>query len=113
MLSATVIRVALYAVRTGRGRPLMDFGIGIATASNAWKTALRAEELGFTHAWFYDTQMITADCFVAMGAAAVKTAKIRLGTGVLVPSNRLAAVTAHALPTPHRLAPGPLHFGIG
>ena len=72
----------------------MDFGIGIATSSDAWKTALRAEELGFTHAWFYDTQMITADCFVAMGAAAVKTKKIRLGTGVLVPSNRLAAVTA-------------------
>jgi len=43
----------------------MDFGIGIATSSDSWKTALRAEELGFTHAWFYDTQMITADPFVA------------------------------------------------
>ena len=51
----------------------MDFGIGIATSSDSWKTALRAEELGFTHAWFYDTQMITADPFVAMGAAAMKT----------------------------------------
>src|SRR5216684_1908383 len=44
----------------------MDFGIGIATASDSWKLAQRAEELGFTHAWFFDTQMITADCFVAM-----------------------------------------------
>ena len=34
----------------------------------------------------YDTQMLSADCFVAMGAAAVKTSRIRLGTGVLVPS---------------------------
>jgi 5,10-methylenetetrahydromethanopterin reductase len=67
----------------------MDFGIGIATSSDAWKLAQHAEELGFTHAWFYDTQMITADCFVAMGAAAMKTSRIRLGTGVLVPSNRI------------------------
>ena len=91
----------------------MDFGIGIATSSDAWKTALRAEELGFTHAWFYDTQMITADCFVAMGAAAIKTSKIRLGTGVLVPSNRLAAVTANAFATLNGLAPGRIDFGIG
>jgi 5,10-methylenetetrahydromethanopterin reductase len=91
----------------------MDFGIGIATSSDAWKTALRAEELGFTHAWFYDTQMITADCFVAMGAAALKTKKIRLGTGVLVPSNRLAAVTANAFATLNGLAPGRIDFGIG
>ena len=77
----------------------MDFGIGIATSSDSWKLAQRAEELGFTHAWFYDTQMITADCFVAMGAAAMKTSRIRLGTGVLVPSNRIAAVTANAFAT--------------
>jgi 5,10-methylenetetrahydromethanopterin reductase len=91
----------------------MDFGIGIASASDSWKTAQRAEELGFTHAWFYDTQMITADPFVAMAAAAVKTSKIRLGTGVLVPSNRIAAVTANAFATLNGLAPGRIDFGVG
>jgi 5,10-methylenetetrahydromethanopterin reductase len=91
----------------------MDFGIGIATASDSWKLAQRAEELGFTHAWFFDTQMITADCFVAMAAAAMKTSKIRLGTGVLVPSNRIAAVTANAFATLNGLAPGRIDFGIG
>ena len=91
----------------------MDFGIGIATAADSWKLAQRAEELGFTHAWFFDTQMITADCFVAMAAAAMKTSKIRLGTGVLVPSNRLAAVTANAFATLNGLAPGRIDFGIG
>src|SRR5213078_3035931 len=91
----------------------MDFGIGIASASDSWKAAQRAEELGFTHAWFYDTQMITADPFVAMAAAAVKTAKIRLGTGVLVPSNRIAAVTANAFATLNGLAPGRIDFGVG
>ncbi|MGC2411674.1 MAG: LLM class flavin-dependent oxidoreductase [Stellaceae bacterium] len=91
----------------------MDFGIGIASASDSWKLAQRAEELGFTHAWFYDTQMITADCFVAMAAAAVKTSRIRLGTGVLVPSNRIAAVTANAFATLNGLAPGRIDFGVG
>src|SRR5216110_342963 len=91
----------------------MDFGIGIASASDSWKVAQRAEELGFTHAWFYDTQMITADPFVAMAAAAMKTSKIRLGTGVLVPSNRIAAVTANAFASLNKLAPGRIDFGVG
>jgi 5,10-methylenetetrahydromethanopterin reductase len=91
----------------------MDFGIGIATSHDSWKLAQRAEELGFTHAWFFDTQMITADPFVAMGAAALKTSRIRLGTGVLVPSNRLAAVTANAFATLNAMAPGRIDFGVG
>jgi hypothetical protein len=91
----------------------MDFGIGIATSSDSWKLAQRAEALGFTHAWFFDTQMITADCFVAMAAAAMKTSRIRLGTGVLVPSNRIAAVTANAFATLNGLAPGRIDFGVG
>jgi len=82
----------------------MDFGIALPTAADSWKVTQRAEELGFSHAWFYDTQMLSADCFVAMGAAAVHTKKIRLGTGVLVPSNRIAPVAANALATLNQLA---------
>lgn len=91
----------------------MDFGIALATSADSWKTVARAEELGFTNAWFYDTQMLSADCFVAMGAAAVKTRKIRLGTGVLIPSNRIAPVSANALASLNHLAPGRVDFGIG
>src|SRR3954449_2804524 len=91
----------------------MDFGVGIPTASDSWKVAQRAEALGFTHAWFFDTQMITADCFVAMAAAVLKTSRIRLGTGVLVPSNLIAAVTANAFATLNGLAPGRIDFGVG
>lgn len=91
----------------------MQFGIAMATAADAWKLVERAEALGFSHAWFYDTQMLSADCFVAMGAAAVKTSRIRLGTGVLIPSNRIAPVTANALATLNRLAPGRIDFGVG
>ena len=48
----------------------MDFGIALPTAADSWRVVREAEELGFSHAWFYDTQMLSADCFVAMGAAA-------------------------------------------
>jgi len=91
----------------------VEFGIAIPTAADSWKLAERAEQLGFSRAWFYDTQMLSADCFVAMGAAAIKTSRIRLGTGVLVPSNRIAPVTANALATLNRLAPGRIDFGVG
>jgi 5,10-methylenetetrahydromethanopterin reductase len=91
----------------------MDFGINIATAADSWKVAKRAEELGYTRAWFYDTQLLNADVFVAMAAAARETATIRLATGVLIPSNRLAPVAASALASLNALAPGRIDFGIG
>ena len=91
----------------------MEFGIALPTAADSWKIVQRAEELGFTHAWFYDTQMLCADCFVAMAAAAVKTSRIRLGTGVLIPSNRIAPVAANAFASLNALAPGRIDFGVG
>jgi len=90
----------------------LDFGINLATAADSWKVVKRAEELGYARAWFYDTQMLNADMFVAMGAAAVQTARIRLATGVLIPSNRIAPVAASALAALNALAPGRIDFGI-
>ncbi len=91
----------------------MEFGIGIPSAHDSWKVVQRAEELGFSHAWFYDTQMLVGDPFVAMGAAAAHTQRIRLGTGVLVPTNRIPAVTASAFATLNGMAPGRIDFGVG
>src|SRR5579863_2933182 len=90
----------------------MDYGIQLATSAHHWKIVKRAEEMGFTHAWFYDTQLLNADLFVAMAAAAVNTAKIKLCTGVLIPSNRIAPVTASALASLNALAPGRIDFGV-
>jgi 5,10-methylenetetrahydromethanopterin reductase len=90
----------------------MKFGIAIPTDSDSWRLVRRAEELGFAHAWFYDTQMLSADPFVAMAACAMKTTRIRLGTGVLIPSNRIAPVTANAFASLNKLAPGRIDFGI-
>jgi len=91
----------------------MRFAIAIPTDADSWRVVRRAEELGFSRAWFYDTQMLSADPFVAMAAAAMKTTKIRLGTGVLIPSNRIAPVAANAFASLNKLAPGRIDFGIG
>jgi 5,10-methylenetetrahydromethanopterin reductase len=91
----------------------MDFGIAVAPSADSRKVVKRAEELGFVSAWFYDSQLLYADLFVAMAAAAVQTSKIRLGTGVLVPFNRAAPVTANALASLNQLAPGRIDFGVG
>ena len=90
----------------------MQFGIAIPTAADSWRLVRRAEELGFSHAWFFDTQMLSADPFVAMAAAAMKTTRIKLGTGVLIPSNRIAPVAATAFASLNKLAPGRIVFGI-
>ncbi|MEM7017010.1 MAG: LLM class flavin-dependent oxidoreductase [Pseudomonadota bacterium] len=91
----------------------MDFGIAVATSTESWKVVKRAEELGFSHAWFYDTQLLNPDVFIGMALAAANTSKIRLGTGVLIPSNRIAPVTANAFASLNKLAPGRIDFGVG
>jgi len=91
----------------------MDFGIALPTPAESWKIVKRAEDAGFSTAWFYDTQVLSADIFVAMGAAAVKTDRIRLGTGVLIPSNRIEPVAANGLASLNALAPGRILAGFG
>jgi 5,10-methylenetetrahydromethanopterin reductase len=91
----------------------MDFGIAVATSTDSWKVVKRAEELGFSDAWFYDTQLLNPDVFIAMALAAVNTTTINLGTGVLIPTNRIAPVAANALASINKLAPGRTKFGVG
>jgi 5,10-methylenetetrahydromethanopterin reductase len=90
----------------------MHLAINLATFADSWKVVQRAEALGYARAWFYDTQLLNADLFVAMGAAAMATRRIRLGTGVLVPSNRIAPVAANGLASLNALAPGRIDFGV-
>jgi 5,10-methylenetetrahydromethanopterin reductase len=90
----------------------MNYGIALATHAESWRHVKRAEELGYVSASFFDTQLLNADLFVAMGAASMVTKTITLGTGVLIPSNRIAPVTASALGSLNQLAPGRIEFGI-
>src|SRR5262249_49507985 len=61
----------------------------------------------------YDTQLLCADVFVAMALAAANTRRITIGPGVLVPTNRIAPVTANGLASLSKLAPGRIALGIG
>jgi 5,10-methylenetetrahydromethanopterin reductase len=92
---------------------LMEFAIALATTTDSWRWVKKAEALGFAEAWFYDTQLLNPDVFVGMALAARETKRIRLGTGVLIPSNRIAPVAANGLATLNKLAPGRIDFGVG
>ena len=91
----------------------MDYGIGIPSWINAYQEVQRAEAAGFTHAWFYDSQLIYSDVYAAMALAAHHTSTIKLGTLVAIPSNRIAPVTASAVASLNKLAPGRIILGIG
>jgi|TARA_B100002003_G_scaffold251424_1_gene294907 5,10-methylenetetrahydromethanopterin reductase len=91
----------------------MEFSVAVASQIDSWKVVKRAEELGFTSSWFYDTQLLNPDVFICMALAAANTNTIRLGTGVLIPSNRIEPVTANAFATLNKIAPGRIDFGVG
>lgn len=91
----------------------MQYSVAFASEVDSWRWAKRAEELGFHSAWFYDTQMLNPDVFICMALAAHETSRIRLGTGVLVPSNRIEPVAANAFASLNKIAPGRIDFGVG
>ena len=91
----------------------MEFAIAYPARPDAWQDVVIAEDNGFTHAWFYDSQMIYSDVYVCLALAAEHTRHIKLATGVAIPSNRIEPVTAHSIATINLLAPGRTILGIG
>lgn len=91
----------------------MQFGIAFPSYIEAWKDCEIAEANGFSHAWFYDTQLLCSDVYATMALAAEHTSTMTLGTLVAIPSNRIAPVTASAVATINALAPGRVILGIG
>ncbi len=91
----------------------MDLGICVASKIDDIDYVVRAEELGFSHAWLADSHMIWSDPYACLALAATRTSSIRLGTGVAVAATRPAPVTAASIATINRLAPGRTFLGIG
>jgi 5,10-methylenetetrahydromethanopterin reductase len=91
----------------------MDLGVVIAEGTEGWKTAVRAEQLGYSGVWFEDSQMVAADPVAMMTLAAVNTTKVKIGSGVLIPSNRIAPQAANSFATLNNLAPGRIAMGVG
>ncbi len=91
----------------------MDYGIAVPSYIDAWREVQVGEAVGFTHAWFYDSQLLYSDVYATMALAAQNTTRIRLGTLVAIPSNRIAPVTASAIATINKLAPGRVILALG
>ena len=91
----------------------MDLGICMASHIGDIDYVVRAEELGFSHAWLADSQMLWSDCYATLALAATRTSRIKLGTGVAVSGTRPAAVNAAGIATINALAPGRTFFGVG
>ena len=72
-----------------------------------------AEELGFGNAWIGDSQNIWREAYVTLGAAAVATDRIVLGTGVTNAITRHVSVLASAWASLAELAPGRVAFAVG
>jgi probable F420-dependent oxidoreductase len=77
--------------------------------------AERAEAAGFDSVWIGDS--ITArprhEPLTLLAAAAARTRRVRLGTGVLLPALRNPVVLAHVVATLDRVAEGRIILGVG
>ena len=91
----------------------MDIGICVASHVKDIDYIVRAEELGYSHAWLADSQMLWSDCYAALALAAVRTKTIHLGTGVAITGTRPAPNNASGIATINALAPGRTFFGVG
>lgn len=91
----------------------MEFGIAFPSYIDAWKDCEIAEANGFSHGWFFDTQLLCSDVYATMALAAEHTSTMKLGTLVAIPSNRIAPVTASAVATLNAIAPGRIVLGLG
>jgi alkanesulfonate monooxygenase SsuD/methylene tetrahydromethanopterin reductase-like flavin-dependent oxidoreductase (luciferase family) len=72
-----------------------------------------AEDAGYSHAWFVDSQLLWQDCFVYIASALAATDRIVVGTAVTNPYTRHVTTTASAFATLEELYPGRVELGIG
>ncbi len=94
--------------------PKVTLSCAFATSERSHEHARIAEELGYAHAWFYDSPALYPDVWVQLCRAAERTTRIGLGPGVLVPSLRHPMVNAAAIATLVGLAgPGRVAVAIG
>ena len=96
----------------GREGETMEFGIVTAKVDEIGYIT-HAENLGYSHCWVTDSQMIRSNCWAVLALAARETRTMRLGTGVNVPGLRLAPVAANGIATINRLAPGRCFISLG
>ena len=82
------------------------------TLAELAELAALAEELGYRDFWYTDVRF-ARDCYLGLAAAAARTRRIRLGTGVTDPYSRHPALTAAAIATLDEMSGGRALLGLG
>ena len=94
----------------------MEFGIcykGDMTPERTLKLAQRAEELGFTYGWTFDSHILWKECYTMLTYLAVNTKNVHWGPLVTNPAVRDIHVTASNLATLDIISNGRAECGIG
>lgn len=91
----------------------MRTGIVVTARPGVEDLAVRAEELGFSSFWVYDTPMVNGDPFISLGLCAKATSRIKLGIGVTSPALRSTPAAAAAVSSLNAIAAGRVICGIG
>jgi 5,10-methylenetetrahydromethanopterin reductase len=91
----------------------MDIGVGGIADIGDIESAVAAERLGFRDFWVGDNPIMWSDCYATLALIAQATSTIRIGPGVAVSGTRSPEVTAGAMATINRLAPGRTCCGVG
>ena len=94
----------------------MDFGVTFQTdppASRIVELTRRAEELGFTHAWTFDSHLLWQEPFVIYSQMLAATHKIVVGPMVTNPATRDWTVTASLFATLNEMFGNRTICGIG
>ncbi|MCE2391102.1 MAG: LLM class flavin-dependent oxidoreductase [Proteobacteria bacterium] len=93
--------------------PKLALSCGTPPRRDLPELAARAESLGYTRYWTYDSPALYGDVWIALARVAERTERIGIGTAVAVPSLRHVMATASAIATLEELAPGRLACAFG
>jgi 5,10-methylenetetrahydromethanopterin reductase len=86
---------------------------GVPTSGTTAAAARTVEAEGWDGQVFMDSQSLSSDPYVMMGAWAVATERLKLATGVTNPFTRHPAVTAAAIATVQAISGGRAVLGVG
>jgi probable F420-dependent oxidoreductase len=94
----------------------MDFGVTFQTDPPAWRVVeltQRAEQLGFTHAWTFDSHILWQEPYVIYSQMLSATERITVGPLVTNPATRDPSVTASLFATLNDMFGNRTICGIG
>src|SRR5919112_1980781 len=94
----------------------MDFGVTFQTDPPAWRVVRltqRAERLGFTHAWTFDSHILWQEPYVIYSQMLAATERIVVGPFVTNPASRDPTVTASLFATLNDMFGNRTICGIG